>query len=277
MTDGVPTAPQRRRRRKGRSVLWHGKAVLGAKDLLMHAQQLGDGSFKSGRMGEFVYYMYKGRLRWHRYVVPRDPCTVSQQRARAAFGTASKAWSENGPLTEEQRHDWYAEGAKVECLPRLGCSGRRTGQLHFVGCNSVKKRYGLALLLNPPEGERKNQECRMQKPGSTARVQQQQGFEQTTTGTRGVRDTFASSQRPVARTAGEKYERPVGPAAFRWGSGGGPGALRGGSRKCLGLIHLCRYGTGVVKGAGILGSPTLALRRGEARHTRGCREFWRGG
>jgi hypothetical protein len=96
MSDGVPTLPERKRRRKGRGVLWHGKAVLGARDLKHHADLIGDGRFKSGRGGEFVYYVRNGQQLWRRYVVPMDPRTAAQQRSRKAFGAAAKAWSRSG-------------------------------------------------------------------------------------------------------------------------------------------------------------------------------------
>ncbi len=75
----------------------------------------------------------------------------------------AKAWSQNQPLTEERREDWYAAAAKIKCKPRLYTSGSRTAQQHFVGSNSLKERWGLPLLLEPPKGGRKNVECGMQK------------------------------------------------------------------------------------------------------------------
>jgi hypothetical protein len=145
----------------------------------------------SGRMRGFVYSWHHGRLHWHRYVVPKDLRTPAQQRSRAAFGKASKAWSESQPLTEEQRDDWYAEAADIKCKPRLTLSGFRTAQQHFVGTNSLKERWGLPLLLKPPERERKNVECRMQNSEAAPEVPQQQGL------------NFTSWDRPRA------YTRPL--------------------------------------------------------------------
>jgi hypothetical protein len=67
------------------------------------------------------------------YVVPKDPRTPGQLRARAALAAASKAWSHSPRLTEEQRETWRREGAKVQSRPRLWQSGPLTGQLHYVG------------------------------------------------------------------------------------------------------------------------------------------------
>ena len=108
-------------------------APLNPKDRELHAKLVAEGKPMSGRMGAFVYSYYNGRLHWHRYVVPKDPRTPAQRRSRAAFGKASKAWSENQPLTQEQRDDWYAAAATVKCRPRLTLSGFRTAQQHFVG------------------------------------------------------------------------------------------------------------------------------------------------
>jgi hypothetical protein len=68
-----------------------------------------------------------------RYVVPRDPRTVGQLRARATFAAASKAWSHDPQLTEEQRHAWRVKAAKIQSRPRLAQSGPLTGQQLFVG------------------------------------------------------------------------------------------------------------------------------------------------
>jgi hypothetical protein len=51
---------------------------------------------------------------------------------------------------------------KIETHPRLAQSGPLTAQQHFVGRNSLKERWGLALLLEPPRGERKKEAGRMQ-------------------------------------------------------------------------------------------------------------------
>ena len=133
-------------------------APLNPKDRELHAKLVAEGKPMSGRMGAFVYSYYNGRLHWHRYVVPKDPRTPAQRRSRAAFGKASKAWSENQRLTQEQRDDWYAAAAKIKSKPRLGLSGSLTAQQHFVRSNALKQRWGLSLLLEPPAGERKNAE-----------------------------------------------------------------------------------------------------------------------
>jgi hypothetical protein len=124
----------------------------------------------SGRRGGYVYSWHHGRLHWHRYVVPKDPCTLAQRRARAAFGTASKAWSENNTLTQEQRDAWHATAAKFKSRPRLGQYGPLTAQQHIVGSNSLKERWGLQLLLEPPTGGRKKAEWRMQNTTFSAQV-----------------------------------------------------------------------------------------------------------
>jgi len=102
-------------------------------DLEAHKKLLEERKIMSGRCRGHVYWWQNRRLHWRRYVVPRDPRTPAQQRSRAAFGAASKAWSENQPLTQEQRDDWYAAAAKVKCRGRLVALGFRTAQQHSVG------------------------------------------------------------------------------------------------------------------------------------------------
>jgi hypothetical protein len=119
----------------------------------------------SGRCGGYVYSWRNGKLQPRRHVISRDPRTPAQLRSRAALSKASKAWNENQPLTEELRDHWDAEAAKIKCKPRLYTSGIRTAQQHFVGSNSLKERWGLPFLLEPPtagkmkaEGRRQNTE-----------------------------------------------------------------------------------------------------------------------
>jgi hypothetical protein len=231
----------------------------------------------SGLLGEFVYYIHNGEQRWHRYAVPRDPRTAAQQRSRKAFGAAAKAWSQSEPLTEEQRDAWREAAAKIKSSPRLWLWGPLTGQQHFVGCNSVKERHGLALLLEPPGPGRKKEEGRMENAESTPQVQQYQEIEQSISGTGGACAVPAASERAAGpRECGQSLGQ-VGPVACRQGSGGTTEALRGGSRKCLLASHLRRYRMGVGIRSGIFGSLKRSLRRGEAGSTRGCRELWRGG
>jgi hypothetical protein len=118
----------------------------------------------SGRAGRYVYYWAYGHLCWRAYVVPKDPRTAVQQRSRAAFAAASKAWSASQSLTEEQRDAWHADAAKIKSTPRLGQSGPLTAQHDFVGRNSLKERWGLALLLKPRG--RGKEEGRMRKAES---------------------------------------------------------------------------------------------------------------
>lgn len=112
----------------------------------------------SGRFGAFVYYWAYGRQCWHRLVLPKDPRSPAQQRSRAAFRAATKAWSKNVPLTDAQRNAWGAEAAKLKSRPRLAQSGPLTAQQSFVGCNSVKPRWGQPLLVEPPARKPKTTE-----------------------------------------------------------------------------------------------------------------------
>ncbi len=126
----------------------------------------------SGRAGRYVYYWAYGRLCWRAYVVPKDPRTAVQRRSRAAFGAASKAWSESRLLTPERRDAWRAAAANTKSAPRLGQSGRLTAQQAFVKQNSLKEQWDQPLLLEPPEGGMKKAECRRLNPKSPAQPQQ---------------------------------------------------------------------------------------------------------
>jgi len=162
--------PRGRRRAKG----YDRAAPLSPLDRARHRQIMDEGKIISGRFGGYVYAWRKGKVQPRRYVIPRDPHTPAQLRSRAAFRKASKAWSESQSLTEELRSKWYAAAAKVQCRPRLTPPGRRTAQQHFVGTNSLKERWGLPLLLQPPEQEEKHAERRKQNTEAAPQVPQPQ-------------------------------------------------------------------------------------------------------
>lgn len=85
---------------------------------------------KSGRCGDWVWYL-RGTRQWRRlYVKPKDPCTPTQRRCRARFGAASMKYSRS--LNDAQRHACALTGAKLHSRPRLGQSGPLTGQQYAI-------------------------------------------------------------------------------------------------------------------------------------------------
>jgi hypothetical protein len=89
-----------------------------------------DTALKSGRFGDWVYFVRYGKQLRRRYVKPRDPRTPKQLRVRTALGAASKAYS--WALTEAQREECRRAGAKIQSRPRLRQSGPLTGQLYHI-------------------------------------------------------------------------------------------------------------------------------------------------
>ena len=104
---------------------------------------------KSGRCGDYVFYMRRRKLFRRRYVVPRNVRTAARRHTRRSFGAIARAWG--GKLTEQQRRAWMASGAKVKSHPRLWQSGPLTGEMHFQSINNARARVGLEMLLWPPE------------------------------------------------------------------------------------------------------------------------------
>jgi plasmid stabilization system protein ParE len=104
---------------------------------------------KSGKCRDVVFYRVRGLQYWRRHVVPRNPRTAAQRRAREILSAVSKAWSEL--LTERERRAWMVAGRKVSSHPRLGQSGPLTGEMYFAGINSARLAIGRALLREPPE------------------------------------------------------------------------------------------------------------------------------
>ncbi len=85
---------------------------------------------KSGRCGDWVWYMRGRKQCRHLYVKPKDPRTPRQLHVRARFGAASKTYSES--MTQEQRDACIAAGAKLRSRSRLAQSGPLTGQQYSI-------------------------------------------------------------------------------------------------------------------------------------------------
>ena len=171
-------------------------------DLETHKQLVDAHRIMSGRCRGYVYSWWKGKLHRRRYVVPRDPRTPAQRRSRGAFGKASKAWSENQPLTQAQRDAWYAAAGNIKSKPRLGTSGFLNAQQHFVGSNALKQRWGLPLLLEPPKGGKKNVECGMQKTEAAPEVSLPQR----------LKPTSSDRHRTAPRPTPDQHRTHTGPA-----------------------------------------------------------------
>jgi hypothetical protein len=86
---------------------------------------------RSGRRGEWIYYLRGNKQCRRRYVRPRDPRTPAQLRLRQTFGAASKAWSSPG-LSQQERQKVRAPAKKVKSRPRLRQSGHLFGQQYSV-------------------------------------------------------------------------------------------------------------------------------------------------
>ena len=105
---------------------------------------------KSGRQGDWIYYVRRNRQLRRPYKKPRDPRTPAQLRCRAAFRTAVKAWSQSQGMTQDDQRAWIAVAGKVQSRPRLAQSGPLTGQQYFISVNCPRIREGLPMLLQPP-------------------------------------------------------------------------------------------------------------------------------
>ena len=90
-----------------------------------------DTTLRSGRCGDWVYYLLRGHKQFRRrWVRPKDPRTLPQIHNRVRLGTASCHYSAR--LTEEERDACIAAGANRQSRPRLGQSGPLTGQQYLV-------------------------------------------------------------------------------------------------------------------------------------------------
>ena len=93
-------------------------------------------TIKSGRCGDWIWFMRYGKQIRRRYVRPHDPCTPAQIRSRDRLSAASRKYSYS--LTEKQQDARIAAGARLRSRPRLVQSGPLTGQQY-----SIHRQYAL--------------------------------------------------------------------------------------------------------------------------------------
>jgi hypothetical protein len=94
-------------------------------------------ALKSGRCGDWVWYVWHGQQWRRRWFKPFDPKTDRQRTWRGRLTVASKAYNET--LTDEQQDACIAAGTKRRTRPRLGQSGPQTGQQYWVGKDCKEK------------------------------------------------------------------------------------------------------------------------------------------
>ena len=87
-------------------------------------------TLRSGRCGDWVWYMRNGKRFRRLWSKPRDSRTPLQLYWRERLGAASKRYSQG--LTDGQRDACIAAGARLQSRPRLFQSGPLTGQQYEV-------------------------------------------------------------------------------------------------------------------------------------------------
>ena len=93
-------------------------------------------TIKSGRCGDWIWFVRHGKQVRRLYVRPYDPRTPPQLRSRARFSAASRNYSYS--LTQKQQAACIVAGAKLRTRPRLTQSGPLTGQQY-----SIRRQYVL--------------------------------------------------------------------------------------------------------------------------------------
>ena len=95
-----------------------------------------DRTIRSGRCGDWIWFVRYGKQTRRLYIRPHDPRTPAQLRSRARLGAASRKYSYS--LTQKQQLSCIAAGAKLRSRPRLRQSGPLTGQRY-----SIRRQYAL--------------------------------------------------------------------------------------------------------------------------------------
>jgi hypothetical protein len=182
-------------------------------------------TIKSGRCGDWIWFVRYGKQIRRPYIRPHDPRTLAQLRSRARLSAASKKYSYS--LTEKQQDACIAAGAKLRSRPRLGQSGPLTGQQYSIHRQyALQKAHGNGI-----------------KTAIAPQVLQPQKLKRTTWEPRRGASGMAPDRRRLgtaraSRVRGGKSLRPSSPAL--------PGAarvprLRGSGRGALQTPPLNRY------------------------------------
>jgi hypothetical protein len=102
---------------------------------------------QSGSLGDIV----AKRNRYGQYETkkasPRNPNTAALRRVRGYMTRFSQLWNR---ITEEQREGWRQRAEEVRSRPRLGQSGKLTGQTLFVKLKAVLALCGYDPLMDAP-------------------------------------------------------------------------------------------------------------------------------
>ena len=106
-----------------------------------------DTTLRSGRCGDWIWYVRNGKQFRRLWSRPRDPRTPLQLLWRARLGAASQRYSHG--LTEGQRDACIAAGARLQSRPRLFQSGPLTGQQYAVHQECATKAAAGARSVGP--------------------------------------------------------------------------------------------------------------------------------
>ncbi len=101
------------------------------------------------KIGTEVFYLSPFGLCARQLVVPKNPRTEAQIRARGYFGESSCDWSHT--FTEDQRLRWNLAAQTVASYPSLAPYSHISGQQLCAKVNSTLRLVGLSPTLEPPE------------------------------------------------------------------------------------------------------------------------------
>lgn len=157
-----------------------------------------DKSLKSGRCGDWVWYLLRDGKQCRRlWVKPKDPRTHKQRACRARLRAASKAYSEF--LTDAEQDACIAAGAKVRTRVRAGSVGTLTGHQYFVQ-EKIKRTKTPASIAKPH-----SQPSKMQQPQRNTRASS--GTHRIPSGTAPGQHLRKAGSAGKAKGAGAKAER----------------------------------------------------------------------
>ena len=102
-------------------------------------------TLRSGRCGDWIWYVRGGKQHRRRYARPKDPCTLAQLLCRSRLRTAARRYSRS--LTQAERAACIAAGAKVRSRSRLAQSGPLTGQQYWIREDCARASVNVKSLM----------------------------------------------------------------------------------------------------------------------------------
>lgn len=101
-----------------------------------------------GKVGGVVFARNKGGAYIRNFAAPTQGQFEAREEAKGAFGYLANLWGDLDPV---QREGWAAYGQAVPTINSLGEEQTLSGIAAFLRSNSILRRAGVAVRMDPPD------------------------------------------------------------------------------------------------------------------------------